>query len=74
MPRFIRNTVILAKTEVTYGLDPTPSGAANALLVSNLSEPARRLGLFAANGQRQSGGVQFQLPASGVHGGLQGGG
>lgn len=37
MPRFIRNTVILFKTEVTYGVDPVPTGAANALLVSNLS-------------------------------------
>lgn len=35
--RIIRNTAILAKTEVTYGLDPTPTGAANAMLVSNLS-------------------------------------
>lgn len=35
--RFIRNTVILVKTEATYALDPTPSGAANAMLVSNLS-------------------------------------
>ena len=37
MSHFIRNTVILAKTEVTYGTDPTPTGGANALLVSNLS-------------------------------------
>lgn len=35
--RLIRNTAILLKTEVTYGVDPTPTGAANALLVSNLS-------------------------------------
>ena len=35
--RLIRNTVILLKPEVTYGTDPTPAGAANALLVSNLS-------------------------------------
>lgn len=35
--RFIRNTVILAKSEVTYGTDPTPTGAANAILVSNVS-------------------------------------
>jgi hypothetical protein len=37
MSRFIRNTVVLFKTEVTYGLDPVPTGLANALLVSNLS-------------------------------------
>ncbi len=35
--RLIRNTAILAKTEVTYGVDPVPTGGANALLVSNLS-------------------------------------
>lgn len=35
--RIIRNTAILAKTEATYAVDSTPTGAANALLVSNLS-------------------------------------
>ena len=37
MSRFVRNTAILAKVEATYGTDATPTGAANALLVSNLS-------------------------------------
>lgn len=37
MPRYIRNTVILAKPEVTAGTDPTPTGAANAILVSDMS-------------------------------------
>lgn len=36
MARYIRNTAILAKIETTYGTDPTPTGAANALLVSNV--------------------------------------
>lgn len=36
-PRYVRNSAILAKTEVTYGTDPTPTGGANAILVSNLS-------------------------------------
>jgi hypothetical protein len=36
-PRYVRNSAILAKTETTYGTDPTPTGAANAILVSNLS-------------------------------------
>ena len=36
-PRYIRNSAILAKVEATYGSDPTPTGAANAILVSNLS-------------------------------------
>lgn len=35
--RLIRNTAILLKQEVTYGTDAVPTGAANALLVSNLS-------------------------------------
>lgn len=35
MGRPIRNTVILAKLEPTYGTDSVPTGAANALLVSN---------------------------------------
>lgn len=37
MPRYIRNAAILAKSEVTYGVDPVPTGAANAILVSNMS-------------------------------------
>ena len=35
--RLIRNTTILLKQEVTYALDPVPTGSANALVVSNLS-------------------------------------
>ena len=35
--RLIRNTAILLKQEVTYAVDPVPTGAANAMLVSNLS-------------------------------------
>lgn len=35
--RLVRNTVILLKEETTYGTDPTPAGATDALLVSNLS-------------------------------------
>lgn len=37
MARYIRNTAILAKVEVTEGTDAVPSGAANALLVSDVS-------------------------------------
>ena len=37
MPRYARNAAILAKIETTYGTDPTPTGAANAILVSNLT-------------------------------------
>lgn len=35
--RFIRNTVILLKTESTYGTDATPAGATDAMLVSNVA-------------------------------------
>lgn len=35
--RFSRNAIILAKLETTYATDPTPTGAANAILVSDLS-------------------------------------
>jgi hypothetical protein len=37
MPRLIRKTAILVKTETTYGTDSVPTGAANAMLVSNAS-------------------------------------
>lgn len=37
MDRLIRKTAILAKLETTYGEDALPTGAANALVVSNLS-------------------------------------
>lgn len=37
MPRLIRKTAILAKVETTYGTDSVPTGAANAILVSNAS-------------------------------------
>lgn len=37
MALLFRRKVILAKTEVTYGTDPTPTGASNAILTSNLS-------------------------------------
>lgn len=36
MPKFWRKKVILAKLETTYGVDPTPTGAANAILVKNV--------------------------------------
>lgn len=37
MALLTRKRVILAKTETTYGTDPTPTGAANAILVRNLN-------------------------------------
>jgi len=37
MARYIRNTTILAKIETTYGTDSIPTGAANSMLVSNVT-------------------------------------
>lgn len=37
MALLTRKRVILAKIETTYGVDPTPTGAANAILVRNLN-------------------------------------
>lgn len=37
MPRYIRNTVILIKNETTAGTDPTPTGAANAMLIKEMT-------------------------------------
>lgn len=37
MSKYIAKTVILAKLEATPGTDPTPTGAANAMLVRNCS-------------------------------------
>jgi hypothetical protein len=37
MSRLLRKTIILAKTHATYTTDPVPTGAANAMLVSNCS-------------------------------------
>jgi len=35
--RYLRNTIILAKIESTYGTDPTPTEATNAMLISDVS-------------------------------------
>lgn len=37
MPLLTRKAIILAKIESSYGVDPTPTGAANAILISNLN-------------------------------------
>lgn len=37
MPLITRRRTILAKIETTYGVDPTPTGSANAILVRNLN-------------------------------------
>jgi hypothetical protein len=37
MPRYIRNTVVAAKVEAVAGTDAAPTGAANAILVSDVT-------------------------------------
>ena len=37
MAMYFRNKVLLAKLEVTYGTDPVPTGAANAMLTKGLT-------------------------------------
>ncbi len=37
MPRNVRNTVLLAKIETTYGTDSSPTGSSNAMLVTRPS-------------------------------------
>ena len=37
MPRYIKNTLVAAALETTYGQDATPTGAANAILISDAS-------------------------------------
>ncbi len=37
MARYTRNTVILAKIETTPGVDASPTGASNAVLISNMT-------------------------------------
>ena len=36
MPLLSRKRLILAKSEATYGVDSSPTGASNAVLVRNL--------------------------------------
>lgn len=37
MPKLYRKKILLAKVETTYGVDPTPTGAANAILTKDLT-------------------------------------
>jgi len=37
MPLLVQKTVLLAKIETTYGTDPVPTGAANAVLITDLT-------------------------------------
>jgi hypothetical protein len=63
-----RKKVLLLKIEVTYGTDPTPTGAANALLVSNcvirpLSDKVTRNNVqpYLGNRQQLIAGLHYSL-------------
>ena len=66
MPLLSRKRVILAKTEVTYGTDPTPTGAANAILVRNLSITPQNSEIVSRDLVRPYLGASEQIEA-GVH-------
>lgn len=59
-----RNAILLAKLEVTYGTDPTPTGAANAMLVSKLSVQPMQAELISRDLIRGYFGNSDQLVAS----------
>lgn len=66
MPRYIRNTVVLAKVETTAGTDAVPTGAADAVLVSNMSITPLDAKMIDRNNIRGYFGANDQLvgPAS----------
>jgi len=64
MPLLSRKRTILAKTEVTYGTDPTPTGVANAILVRNLSITPLNAELVSRDLVRPYLGASEQLLAS----------
>jgi hypothetical protein len=63
MPLLARKKVLLAKIETTYGTDPTPTGAANAILVKNLNMTPQEADLVDRDLVRPYLGRSEQLPA-----------
>jgi len=59
-----RKRTILAKTEVTYGVDPTPTGSSNAILVRNLSITPLQAEMVSRDLVRPYLGASEQLIAS----------
>lgn len=64
MPLLQRKRVILAKIETTYGTDPTPTGAANAILVRNLNITPQDADFVDRDLVRPYLGRSEQLPAA----------
>lgn len=63
MPLIAKKKVITAKIETTYGTDPVPTGAANALLVRNMNLTAQDADFVDRNLNRPFLGRSEQLPA-----------
>lgn len=64
MPLLTRKRTILAKIETSYGVDPTPTGAANAILVRNLNVTPQSSQLVGRDVIRPYLGNSEQLMAS----------
>jgi len=64
MPLLQRKRVILAKIESSYGVDPTPTGAANAIMVRNLNVTPQDADFVDRNLVRPYLGRSEQLPAA----------
>lgn len=64
MPLLSRKRTILGKLEVSYGVDPVPTGAANAVLVRNLEITPQESELVGRDLVRPYLGHSEQLPVS----------
>jgi hypothetical protein len=64
MPQFVNKDVILAKIETTYGTDSVPTGAANSMLVRNLSVTPIEMVTASRDLRRAFFGNSEQLPSS----------
>jgi hypothetical protein len=63
MPLLARKRVLLARIETTYGTDPNPTGAADAILVRNMSVTPQEADLVDRDLVRPYIGRSEQLPA-----------
>jgi hypothetical protein len=64
MPLLTRRRTVLAKIEVTYGVDPTPTGTSNAILVRNLNVSPLNAEIVSRDLVRAYLGASEQLIAS----------
>lgn len=64
MAKFWKSKTILAKSEVTYGVDPTPTGALNAILASDVTFTPMEADWLTRNVERRYMGAQPGIPTS----------